>query len=217
MSDPEVLHLAKNLLGQTLSFNGISLMITEVEAYNGSEDQASHAFKRTKRSEIMFGPNYRAYVYQIHTHHCLNIVTGPRAQGAAVLLRAGVITAGLEKALRNHSVVKSEVKFASGPGNLARSLGVNIADKGKPVIQLKTPLSGQQLLPVPYRQDFAQGEVFLLKARTTSAFDISCGPRVGVRFAAMQPWRFWISGHPSVSKYKRHPKADHMSHQKHPG
>lgn len=207
MPNPEVLHLAKDLLGQTLSFNGISLMITEVEAYNGSDDQASHAFKRTKRSEIMFGPSYRAYVYQIHTHHCLNIVTGPRSQGAAVLLRAGVITAGLEKVLRNHSMVKPEAKLASGPGNLARSLGVSIADKGKPVIRLDSPLSAQEFLPFPYRQDFAPGEVFLLQGRTRTDFEISCGPRVGVRLAAMQPWRFWISGHPSVSKYKLHPKA----------
>lgn len=158
-----------------------------MEAYNGPDDPASHAFKRTARSEMMYGPPDRLYVYQIHTHHCANVVTSPEGQGSAVLLRAGVVVDGVETARRRRGDVVDHL-LARGPGNLARALGITKAD-------LDTDLrdvSGVHLAP---------------EESTVRADQIAVGPRVGVRLAADRPWRFWIDGDPSVSAYRRHPQA----------
>nr|WP_120298691.1 DNA-3-methyladenine glycosylase [Gordonia phthalatica] len=184
---PPVLEAARALLGRRLVGYGASLLITEVEAYNGPDDPASHAFTRTKRSKTMYGPAFRLYVYQIHTHHCANIVTSPEGEGSAVLLRAGIVVDGLEAAHERRGDVADHL-LARGPGNLTRALGITKAD-------LETDLldgTGVHLAPDESVYNAAQ---------------IVAGPRVGVRLAADRPWRFWIDGEPSVSAYRRHAKA----------
>ncbi|MBM7367464.1 DNA-3-methyladenine glycosylase [Gordonia hydrophobica] len=184
---PPVLADARALLGRRLVGHDAALLITEVEAYNGPDDPASHAFKRTARSAIMYGPPNRLYVYQIHTHHCANIVTSPEGQGSAVLLRAGVVVDGIETARTRRGGVADHL-LARGPGNLARALGIT-----------KTDLAADLLTD--------EGVHLAPGAGGVAADRIVAGPRVGVRLAADRPWRFWIDGEPSVSAYRRHPKA----------
>ena len=162
------------------------MRITEVEAYGGIHDPASHAYTRTQRSEIMYGPPWRLYVYQTRHHFCANIVTGPTEQAAAVLLRAGEVIDGLELARQRRGSVM-DVQLARGPGNLTQALGITLADLGTDVrvgdgVQLGAPV-GEQLT-------------------------IMSGPRVGVSQAADVPWRFWLAGDPTVSAYKRSPRAN---------
>ncbi|MGJ9412208.1 DNA-3-methyladenine glycosylase [Aeromicrobium sp. CF4.19] len=64
MPEPTVLDRARGLLGRVLRGHGAAVVITEVEAYGGVEDPASHAYTRTPRSEIMYGPPWRLYVYR---------------------------------------------------------------------------------------------------------------------------------------------------------
>jgi DNA-3-methyladenine glycosylase len=89
--------------------------IVEVEAYLGSHDRASHSSRGlTPRTRVMFGPPGHAYVYLIYgVHHCMNVVTEPEGQGAAVLLRA------LEP-------VRNLKGRASGPGLLCHAMGLNL-------------------------------------------------------------------------------------------
>ena len=92
------------------------LPLTEVEAYEGFEDRASHAHRgRTPRNEVMFGPAGHWYLYLCYGVHWLaNIVTGPPGHPGAVLLRgAGDI---------------------SGPGRLTRALGVGKAENTRPAV-----------------------------------------------------------------------------------
>lgn len=67
----------------------IALMITEVEAYDGFNDKASHASRgKTERNQIMFGPPGYWYVYFTYgMHWMLNIVIGPKDYPAAILIR----------------------------------------------------------------------------------------------------------------------------------
>jgi DNA-3-methyladenine glycosylase len=107
----ETVVLARWLLGKVLvrARRGCdtALLITEVEAYDGPRDRASHAHAdrgRTARNAVMFGPGGRWYVYLCYgVHEMLNLVTGPRDYPAAILIRgvAGVIGPGrVTRALR---------------------------------------------------------------------------------------------------------------------
>lgn len=186
LDEPPVLAAARGILGRTLVGHGVSVQVTEVEAYNGPDDPASHAYKRTPRSEIMYGPPFRLYVYQIHTHFCANIVTSEEGQGSAVLLRAGRIVDGIELARERRGNVADDL-LARGPGNLTRALGITKAD-------LATDL-------------LTENGVHLSPQRPNEPIEIKNGPRVGIRLAADWPWRFWIADAQSVSAYRRHAKA----------
>lgn len=186
--------VAPLLLGSTLTHESpdgsVSVRITEVEAYLGTGDSVhpdpgSHTFRgRTPRNAPMFGPAGHLYVYFTYgMHYCANIVCGPAGVASAVLLRAGEVIAGHQLALARRPTSKSARDLASGPARLATVMGLTTADSGRDA--LAAPLN-LELPPVP-------------------ALDISSGPRVGVSGAGgsdQYPWRFWISGDPTVSRYK---------------
>jgi DNA-3-methyladenine glycosylase len=98
-------------------------MITEVEAYDGPLDRASHASHgRTPRTKIMFGPAGQFYVYFTYGMHWLvNIVTGPEDYPAAVLVRAG----------KYHDAEKREWVAVNGPARLTKFLKITGAQNGK--------------------------------------------------------------------------------------
>lgn len=191
MSDPDegstVDERARSLLGRIFRGHGVTARITEVEAYGGIDDPASHAYSRTKRSEIMYGDPWRLYVYHSYgMHFCANVVTGPTERAAAVLIRAGQVLEGIDLARERRGAAVADHKLASGPGNFTRALGLTTDDLGT---DLLSP-AGVGLGP-----------------HVTEAMAISSGPRVGVSKAAEVPWRFWISGDPTVSAYRRSPRA----------
>jgi DNA-3-methyladenine glycosylase len=103
--------VARDLIGKTLvrslASATLSFAITETEAYEGEHDLACHSAKgRTSRTEVMFGPAGRFYVYRIYgLHWMLNIVTGDVGEGAAVLIRG--------------------IDGISGPGRVAAALEID--------------------------------------------------------------------------------------------
>lgn len=189
MAEPEVVGRARALLGRTLHGHGVVVRITEVEAYAGIDDPASHAYTRTPRSAIMYGPPWRLYVYQTRHHFCANIVTGPTDVGAAVLIRGGAVIDGIELARIRRGNVQ-DAQLARGPGNLTQALGITLADLGTDVLV---------------------GEGVQLGPSVDEPLMIMSGPRVGVSQAADVPWRFWIAGDPTVSAYRRSPRATDAS------
>jgi len=109
--------LARDLIGAILVHRrrgrAYRARIVEAEAYVGPHDLASHSSKgRTKRTEVMFGPAGRAYVYLIYgMHEMFNIVAGKTGSGQAVLIRAAEPLGDWDADL-------------SGPGKLTRALGI---------------------------------------------------------------------------------------------
>lgn len=184
------LSVAPSLLGCVLRRGEVAVRIVEVEAYEGAEDPASHAYRgRTARNEVMFGPAGHLYVYRLHGSSCCNIVCGRPGTASGVLLRAGEVVAGLAVARANRAARRTtpvpDVALARGPGNLCRALGITGADNG-------TALSGT-------------GTVTLLGGDPVPA--PAAGPRSNVARAADRAWRFWDPASPSVSALRRHPRA----------
>ncbi len=183
---------ARQLLGWRLTANGVTVRLTEVEAYSGlGLDPASHAHRgRTNRNAVMFGPAGRLYVYQIYgMHFCANVVCGEDGVAAAVLLRAGEVVDGLVTARARRAAARKDRDLAAGPAKLMQVLALDRSANDTSVIDGSGPLTlSPPSAPVPAER-------------------IVAGPRVGVTAAHDVPWRFWIEGDPTVSVYRRHQPA----------
>lgn len=146
-----------------------TVVLTEVEAY-GSEDPASHAFRgRRVANRAMFGRAGTLYVYRSYgLHWCANVVCGPEGVGAAILLRAGVPSVGIEEMARRRG---RRDHLTSGPGKLTAALGIDASHN---------------------RLDlFAPGSPIRL-VKGVGPKKVTVGPRVGISKAVDLPWRFRI-------------------------
>ena len=186
---PDARASARLLLGCFLATPDVTVRITEVEAYAGTDDPASHAYKgRTERNAVMFGPAGHLYTYTMHGHTCCNVVCSPAGVAQAVLIRAGEVVEGAEVAYSRRRPGVSAAHLARGPGNLTRALGVTMDHSGVDLCDRGS-------------------EVRLLRGELRAGESVAVGPRVGVSKAADDPMRFWIEGDPTVSAYRRSPRA----------
>ena len=185
---PEV---APRLLGAVLRHGPVAVRLTELEAYEGATDPASHAFRgRTVRNAVMFGPPGHLYLYFTYGMHWAgNISCGPEGVGSGVLMRAGKIVDGIELARSRRGNVRDR-DLARGPGRLTQALGLHAEHKGCDL--------------------FGDGPVTLAPPAEPAEM-IMVGPRVGVSVDADRPWRFWIGDSSFVSDYKRSPRAPRTS------
>jgi DNA-3-methyladenine glycosylase len=193
--------VAPELLGCVLEHQTadglVAVELTEVEAYEGRSDPASHAYRgRTARNAVMFGPPGHAYVYFTYgMHFCVNMVClGEEGSASAVLLRAGAVIAGedLARARRTRGAARIAPRdLARGPARLCQALDIDRSLDGADVCVAESPLRIYAAADHPARS--------ALPARR-----IATGPRVGVSSAAEIPWRFWVDGDPTVSAYRAH-------------
>lgn len=104
--------------------------IVETEAYVGVIDEACHSFegKRTPRLESMYQEAGTLYVYQMHTHKMLNIVTRSSKEPEAVLIRAIEPYEGISVLEERRN--KTGIQATDGPGKLTRAMAVTMADNG---------------------------------------------------------------------------------------
>lgn len=180
--------LAQSLLGKILvkeTPEGVtSGWIVETEAYIGPGDRAAHSYnnRRTKRTEVMFGPAGYVYTYVMHTHCLVNVVSGDVGCPEAVLIRAVEPQCGIDLMYKRRGEQKRVENLTNGPGKLTKAMGIKIEDYGNSVI--KPPLY------------IAEGE---------RGNHILSGPRIGINNsgeAREYPWRFWLGESKFVSKLK---------------
>src|SRR5262245_41293740 len=139
----DVVVAARRLLGFRLTANGVTVRLSEVEAYAGQgADAASHAHRGpTPRNTVMFGPSGYAYVYFTYgMHWCLNVVCGPVGAAAAVLLRAGEVVEGLELARSRRPGVSRDGDLARGPARLTAVLDIDGRATGTSMVDGSGPL-----------------------------------------------------------------------------
>lgn len=181
-------YLVRRLDGETLAGR-----IVETEAYIGRCDKACHAYnyRRTRRTETLFAPPGTAYIYLIYgMYHCLNFVTEPEGESAAVLLRAIQPVAGTEAMARLRYGDKPMTphrrkNFLNGPGKVCRALALTRAENG-------LDLTGDTLFLCDAPEDFG-----LSSLAVPAGERVRTGPRIGVDYAEEArdfPWRFWLEG-----------------------
>jgi DNA-3-methyladenine glycosylase len=186
--------VARDLIGCRLLYAGCGGTIVETESYE-RDDPACHAYVGlTPRTETLFGPPGRAYVYLSYgIHSLLNFVAEPEGDAAAVLIRALEPTDGLEqmRARRGgfppHEEGKSprpDADLCSGPGKLTEALGIGLADNGA---------------------DLSRDPFLILAAEEGARPEVVTGPRVGITKAVERPWRFCAAGSPFVSRPRPSP------------
>jgi DNA-3-methyladenine glycosylase len=171
--------VARDLIGCRLFYEGRGGTIVETESYE-RDDPACHAHVGlTKRTEVLFGPPGRAYVYLSYgIHSLLNAVAELEGEAAAVLIRALEPTAGLE-AMRLRRGERPDVDLCSGPGKLTEALGIGLDANGV---------------------DLAVDPFLLLPPEQGWSGDVVTSPRVGITKAVERPWRFSLAGSPFVSR-----------------
>lgn len=172
--------VARELLGKVLVHGEAAAIIVETEAYLGVGDLAAHcAAGITARTRVIFGPPGHAYVYLSYgIHECLNIVAEPDGTPGCVLIRALEPLAGLEIMRTRRPTAKTLRDLASGPGKLARAMGITRAH---------------------YGSDLTQGTLTVREPLEHTEFDIEVTPRIGITKCAELPLRFLIRGNLFVS------------------
>jgi DNA-3-methyladenine glycosylase len=189
--------VAKELLGKYLvrKIRGKTLVgkIVEVEAYLGSKDPASHAYRgMTKRNEVMFRKGGHLYVYFTYgMHFCANVVTEDEGIGHAVLLRAVEPVQGIEVMAKNRRITADFTKktqiadnadlcnLTNGPAKLCQALSIARKENGT---------------------DLIGSTIFILGGESILPSRIVTKTRIGIRKATDKRWRYYIKHHPFVSK-----------------
>ncbi|MCB1246262.1 MAG: DNA-3-methyladenine glycosylase [Acidimicrobiia bacterium] len=178
LSEGSAVDLAPAMLGWTFRTNidgdVTSVRLTEVEAYMGADDPASHAYRGvTPRTRPMFEAGGVVYVYLSYgVHFCVNIVTGPAGVAQAVLLRGGIPIEGIE--IMEHRRGRS-TDLTNGPGKLGQALGLTTQHSGLPI----------------------DGALISLE-RGDPPSSITTTPRIGITKAPDRPWRF-VADPPEIS------------------
>ena len=209
--------LAATLLGCRLTVvapdGAVTVRLTETEAYgNAGADPGAHSFRgRTERNAALFGPPRRTYVYLNYgIHRCLNLVGHPEGEAGGVLLRAAEVLAGGDLAVARRGR-DTGLKLLSGPGNLGQGLGITLEMGHLPITLADAPAPGGApglAVPrIPRPDDGLAPAVFVLAPPPAGSVPphVSTGPRVGVSGeggSARFPWRHWITGDASVSRFR---------------
>ncbi len=178
--------VAFELIGKILSFKQDGKIfqgqIVETEAYFGTTDPASHAFRGpTPRARVMFGPPGFSYVYFTYgNHHCLNVVTEKETVAGAVLVRALKPLSELETMKKRRSTNDIR-KLTDGPGKLTQAFGITREHSGRDLTA----------------ESFC---IIEIESKEKTPLPINVTTRIGISRAKEMPYRFYLTTSPFVSR-----------------
>jgi DNA-3-methyladenine glycosylase len=185
--------LARRLLGAVLAHDspeGLTAgVVVETEAYAGRTDAACHAYGRDAptgrhRTDVMFAPGGRAYVYLIYgMYNCFNVTANAEGEPEAVLIRALEPTEGT-RLMASRRGTGDARRLCSGPGKLCMAMGITLEH---------------------YGADLTGEKIFLLKGADIPDEAVAATPRINVDYAGADgrlPYRFAARGSKFLSTRK---------------
>lgn len=184
------LNVAKHLLGKVFVYKSpqglLTAQIVETEAYIGEIDESAHSYNgKTLRNEVMFAEGGFLYVYFTYgMHYCLNVVTGKKDVGDAVLIRAvepinGVDIMGINRFNKENLNDKERLNLTNGPAKLCQAFGIDKKQNGF---------------------DLCSNDLFLADYKNILKKDIIVTTRIGIKKSVNYQWRFYIANNKYVSK-----------------
>jgi DNA-3-methyladenine glycosylase len=178
---PELLN--KLLVSTTADGVRLAARIVEVEAYRGSDDAGSHAYRgMTPRTEVMFGPPGRLYVYFTYgMHWCANVVATKDGDAAAVLLRAAAPVDGIDAMRARRVKARRDRDLLAGPARLCQAFGITGEQNGV---------------------DLVRGPVRILDDGVAPPAVPGVSIRIGLSPGRGDdhPWRYFVPGDPNLSR-----------------
>ncbi len=178
---PELLN--KLLVHDDPAVGRLAVRIVEVEAYAGSDDAGSHAFRGpTPRTETMFGAPGHLYVYFTYgMHWCMNVVAGPAGAASAVLLRGAAPVAGIEVMRARRPAARTDRDLCSGPARLTQALGISGSFDGT---------------------DLVGGGIGIVDDGVAPPSDPGVSTRIGLGAGRGREhrWRWFVADDPNVSR-----------------
>ncbi len=176
--------MAPDLLNKVLVRGSRQGRIVEVEAYMGSQDPASHAYRGpTARNATMFGAPGHLYVYFTYgMHWCANAVCGEEGDGTAVLLRALAPIAGVGAMRKARGGIARESALCSGPAKLCQAFRIDRRFDGVDLTEVTraAPWIGDDSTPPP-----------ATPGQST---------RIGISVAVDREWRWFVRGDANLSR-----------------
>jgi len=177
--------LAPLLLNKVLVHGDRSVRLVEVEAYAGSDDPGSHAYRGLRpRNAVMFGPPGHLYVYRSYgIHWCANVVCGDEGWASAVLLRGGTPLTGIDAMYASRPGIVRDRDLAAGPGRFCQALGIDGTFDGTDIVK-------------------GPDGVMLYDDGTPPPDDPGVSTRIGLSPGKGEhsPWRFYVRGAVGVSR-----------------
>lgn len=178
------LTVARELIGKVLvrkkGMRVYSGIIVETEAYTGSSDEASHAYRgKTKRNSFMFDEGGAAYVYFTYgNHYCVNVVAEKKGVAHAILLRAVEPVEGIRYMKKNRIAAKDIHNLTNGPGKLTQAFEIDLKLNGA---------------------DLRADELFIAYGANSREFKIERSKRIGISKNTEKLYRFYADSNPFVS------------------
>ena len=170
----------------------VAARLVEVEAYRGSADPGSHAYRGpTPRTTTMFGPPGHLYVYFTYgMHWCANVVAGHGPDDAgAVLLRAAIPVDGIDVMRERRPAARREQDLCAGPARLCAAFGITGTDDGTDLISRSRAAGALRVIDdgvPPPAEPFVSTRIGLAPGRGDG-----------------HPWRFCVPGDPHISRPPR--------------
>ena len=194
----DTVEIARALVGKYLvrQYDGVTLCarVTETEAYVGRMDKACHAYnyRKTERTRTLYAPPGTAYVYLIYGMHCcLNFVTEPEGEPAAVLIRGlsprhnqDIIAENRFHCKWGEMTAYQRKNFLNGPGKVCAGMNIDRSLNGLP--------HGSEALFVC---ESLEGLGLTTPAEDLEPLEVKVGKRIGIDYAQEAvdfPWRFYL-------------------------
>jgi DNA-3-methyladenine glycosylase len=175
--------LNKLLVARTDDGARLAARLVEVEAYRGSDDPGSHAYRgMTPRTEVMFGPPGHLYVYFTYgMHWCANVVATKDGDAAAVLLRAAAPVEGIEVMRERRVKARRDRDLLAGPARLCQAFGITGVDNGNDLVRGRLRIVDDGVAP-------------------PGAPGVSTRIGLAVGRGDDHPWRFFVPGDANLSR-----------------
>ena len=208
--EQDTVSLAKNLLGKLVLVKKNNELlggyIVETEAYLGVVDKACHGFegKLTPKVEALFGKAGTVYIYTMHTHKMLNIVSCEEGNPQAVLIRGIEPVINVERMIENRG--KEGILISNGPGKLTKAMGIGDAFNKSKICEITKKFHKVSKKSI-YDIENMQENIFYIDFENSKiAKNIGISARIGIPNKGIwteKELRYFVAGNKYVSRMKK--------------